>query len=959
MGNKHVGRDRGERRPFVAHAVRVLAIPIVLFWVGVAVLLSVLVPKLDGVTKQHAGPMVPLDAPSQRAMLHIGEKFQESTSTSLAYILLETEGRILGDADHKYYDELIRLLDADKQHVQFIMNMWGKPITAAGSQSPDNKAAYVMLRLVGDIGEAAANESTIALRKTVQDTLQRTPPPPGLRVYVSGAAPLSADLLDAGDKSMKRVLLFTIAVIIIMLVLVYRSIACVVLILLTVAFEFTVSNGIVSFFVVHNIIGISTFATSMVESLIIAAGTDYGIFLLGRYHEARNAGEDRDRAFYTTFHGVSHVILGSGLTIAGACLCLGFARLGYFNTMGPACAIAMLVTVAAALTLGPALLAIASKFGLLDPKQAGQSRGWRRVGTIVVRWPKPVLVASSAAVLVGAVFLPSYRVSYNERAFQPVNTPANAGFMASDRHFAGGKLNSEMLLIESDHDMRNPADFISLDHVAKTIFHSPGIAQVQGITRPEGRPMERASIANILAGQGSSSGQQLPFTENQVADLDNQVAVMDHTISIMQTVIGLMDQMTQLTHEMVGTMEEMKALADQVEVNISAVDDFLRPIKNYYYWEPHCADIPICWMGRSMFESMDSIDGMTALTAEALASMQVMDQLLPRMLAQTRMALSDMTIMRGMMVKSRGTQALNTYTAADDANDMIDIGQDFDDSRNDDLFYAPKYIFSNTDFQVALRFLVSPDGTAARFIINHDGEALSPEGVAHVNAIEKAAYEGLKGTSLAGAKIYLGGSASNYRDIEQYVKSDLLIAAIASFTLIFVIMLIITRSLIAACTIIGTVAFSFSGAFGLGILIWQHIIGLNLHWMVLPLTFILLVAVGSDYNLLLIARMKEELQGGIQTGIIRSVGSTGGVVTAAGLVFAFTMLSMVPNDLRAISQVGSIICVGLLLDTLIVRSFIVPAIARILGPWFWWPRVVRWRPAHASGTVLTSAPKGT
>lgn len=87
------------------------------------------------------------------------------------------------------------------------MNMWGKPITAAGSQSPDNKAAYVMLRLVGDIGEAAANESTIALRKTVQDTLQRTPPPPGLRVYVSGAAPLSADLLDAGDKSMKRVLL--------------------------------------------------------------------------------------------------------------------------------------------------------------------------------------------------------------------------------------------------------------------------------------------------------------------------------------------------------------------------------------------------------------------------------------------------------------------------------------------------------------------------------------------------------------------------------------------------------------------------------------------------------------------------------------------------------------------------------------------------------------------------------
>jgi putative drug exporter of the RND superfamily len=82
----------------------------------------------------------------------------------------------------------------------------------------------------------------------------------------------------------------------------------------------------------------------------------------------------------------------------------------------------------------------------------------------------------------------------------------------------------------------------------------------------------------------------------------------------------------------------------------------------------------------------------------------------------------------------------------------------------------------------------------------------------------------------------------------------------------------------------------------------------------------------------------------LHTGLLRALGSTGGVVTSAGLVFAFTMLAMLTSDLKTIAQVGSTVCIGLLLDTLIVRSFIVPSLIRLLGPWFWWPTLVRSRP---------------
>jgi RND superfamily putative drug exporter len=107
----------------------------------------------------------------------------------------------------------------------------------------------------------------------------------------------------------------------------------------------------------------------------------------------------------------------------------------------------------------------------------------------------------------------------------------------------------------------------------------------------------------------------------------------------------------------------------------------------------------------------------------------------------------------------------------------------------------------------------------------------------------------------------------------------------------------------------------------------------------------ILLAVGSDYNLLLVSRLKEELAAGINTGIIRAMGGTGRVVTAAGLVFAFTMASMAVSDLRIIGQIGTTIGLGLLFDTLIVRAFMTPAIAVLLGRWFWWPQVVRQRPA--------------
>ncbi|MCW2551199.1 MAG: hypothetical protein JWR78_980 [Mycobacterium sp.] len=273
------------------------------------------------------------------------------------------------------------------------------------------------------------------------------------------------------------------------------------------------------------------------------------------------------------------------------------------------------------------------------------------------------------------------------------------------------------------------------------------------------------------------------------------------------------------------------------------------------------------------------------------------------------------------------------------------MGQAFDASHNDDSFYMPPDVFDNPDFKRGLKMFLSSDGHAARFIISHEGDPATPEGISHVEPIRNAAKEAIKGTPLEGSKIYLAGTAAVYKDMRDGSKYDLMIAGIAAASLILIIMLIITRSLVAAVTIVGTVLISLGASFGLSVLVWQDIIGFKLHWMVLAMSIILMLAVGSDYNLLLVSRFKEEIAAGLKTGIIRSMAGTGAVVTSAGLVFAATMASFIFSDLKVVGQVGTTIGLGLLFDTLIVRSFMMPSIAALLGRWFWWPQRVRTRPA--------------
>ena len=968
-----------ETRTRIPRTIRALAVPIILVWVAYTAAVNLLVPQVEKVGMANAVSMSPQDAPAVIAAKRMGQKFGESSSDSIAMVVLIGD-QPLGEAAHRYYATLVDKFKADTKHVEHVHDFWGDMITAAGVQSSDGKAAYVQLNLAGDQGSTEGNHSVDAVRKIIDDT----PPPAGLKAYVTGPAPLTTDSLEASDRGMIKMTVVTMIVITIMLALVYRSLSTVLLILAIVGVEMGAARGSVAVVGHLGLMDFSTFSVPLMTALSIAAGTDYAIFLIGRYHEARQNGEDPESAYYTAFHGVGHVILGSGLTIAGAMLTLRLTRLSYFNSLAYPSALALIIVVAAAMTVAPAILVVGSRFGLLDPKRMMKTKGWRKVGTATVRWPKPILAAATSIVLLGLLAMIGYKTSYDDRRYIPADVPANVGYTAAEKHFSTARLNPDIMTIQSDHDMRNPTDMIVLDRIAKALFRIEGIAMVQSITRPLGSPIAHSSIPYQVSMASVPITQNLQFLSERVGDISKMSddmggmiasmtqmqALMVKFSEAMHTTVGSANGMVDSAHRSVADMNTMKVTLDQMRDHIADFDDAVHGIRNYFYWDEHCFNIPACWGVRSAFDAMDGVntfsDNMASLQTDMSAMVDGMDKmvngmgdidaLVPRMVEQFPPIIATATAMQstlqtihssfdGLIVQMQ--QMTDTATA---------MGEAFDASKSDDYFYLPPEVFANPDFQKGLKLFLSPDGKAARFIITHDVNPASEEGISVVDDQLTAAHEAVKGTNLAGADIYLTGTAATYRDVQAGAKYDTMIAAFAALTLIFIVMLIITRALVASMVIVGTVVISLGAAFGISVFIFERLVGIELNWIVLAFAVIILMAVGSDYNLLLVSRFKEEIGAGINTGIIRSMGSTGTVVTAAGLVFAFTMGSMISGDLLNVGQGGMTIGIGLLLDTLIVRSLMTPSIAAILGPWFWWPLKVRQRPAYSERMQALSTP---
>ena len=454
------------------------------------------------------------------------------------------------------------------------------------------------------------------------------------------------------------------------------------------------SRGVIAVLGYHNVFGLTTFATNILTMLAIAAGTDYGIFLIGRYQEALRAGEDRNTAYYTTFRGAPR---GLGF---GSDYCRGHVLPQFYPTCptskpwgprrhrhgrrGCGCAHPR---------AGRACRG--GRFGLLRPKDVARGRLWRRVGTAVVRWPAPFLPPVPWPSLSGVLALPGFKPGYNDRYYLP-NDPGQYRICGRGPTFLPGQMNPDTLMVEADHDMRNPADMLVLDRVAKNVQRTVGVARYRASPGPWVFRFNTVRYRFKSARKARTDQQTCHFQKDRERPTCGTMPASRENDRNFEADDALRRLVAAATHDGPQTFTKRWPRSMSCEIRSLTLMTFSGRFVTTFTGKALLRHSH-CWAIRSLLDAFDGIDKLTDQFVKP--AQDLINSIVPAATGGVDAAPDRQPGDRS------GADVVELYTTSPS---IADRGVDaitrppwdkaFDTAKNDDFFYLPPEAFDNPDF---------------------------------------------------------------------------------------------------------------------------------------------------------------------------------------------------------------------------------------------------------------------
>lgn len=492
-------------------------------WVLAAVAIVFFAPSLGDVRTQDQADFLPDSYESVKALQAGEQSFGQGIEASATIVVKRADGAKLSAADQQKVAELTqRLQAADIDRVTGV-------VTGPQAVSPNQLVQLVTVGLTGAQEDPELYDAVSEIRDTSAEVLADT----GLSETVTGDVAMNVDNQDAFDNAVVIVGVATIALIIGLLLLIYRSPVAALLPIVTVGIVSAISPGLISLVAKACDLQVDPSLEIILTIVLYGVGTDYILFLLFRYRERLRAGEAPKQALVSAVRRVGEVIASAAAAIVIAFMALLLAVFGAFTSLGPALAIAVATMAVAALTLVPAVVS------LVGPKVFWPSKSWQRaprgtvfqwLGRSVARRPAVVALISGGLMIALAAGSFGMKTDFDLTAQLPDDTESSQGFRDLQTGFPAGALNPTTVYLRSDTGERlDPAE---VERFAATLNDVPGVGSI--MPGPDGKPAVlsqdgTAAKVDLLLNDSPYSNEALDVAGDTLRDVAHQAAPTDST----------------------------------------------------------------------------------------------------------------------------------------------------------------------------------------------------------------------------------------------------------------------------------------------------------------------------------------------------------------------------------------------------------------------------------------------
>jgi RND superfamily putative drug exporter len=890
---------------------------VVASWLLAALAIGWLSPNLTKLAAEGQAKMLASSSESRRAAAILKQSWPGQAYESMVVAVVHRPAGLTG-ADRQFAARLAERLERSDRprEVLRVLGPGSQPEIAQRLTSRDGTVMLVAVPLATSFVAPVTHDAVSWIeRQSAEGGLSV---PPGLELHWSGDAVIGRDYMANVQTSLDRAAVATIVLLMIVLLAVYRSFWLALVPLATIGASLVIARGLLAWMMLAGW-ELSPLVELFLIAILFGTGTDFCLFLSWRYAEHLNPYNPVGSMRATLARSFTALVTSAGTIIIGLLL-MGTTRFKLFSSTGPSVALGLSLALVATLTLTPALLVLLARF---HPRSfeglASSSRAfWDRLGRGAMARP----LRSWLFTLLG--MLPLAILGLQTEFIQDLMTELPSGASsAKDFRLVASKFDPGMLapltvVLEADTDFRKSEGLALIDDVSRFLAHQRLLPEVRSATQPLGspQPFSRARLSSRLSEVNTGFHQLAEGAAQLHKGLTEGAAKLRAAIWL--------EERTGLA--LTGTPAEQAAPKSDPAVaraaSKAAINSGLRQATALLRWAPGTSG---AWNLPAFNRALEGMGNAPASGPQAESKAQATAARGPES-DKPKAEKPQETLLREL-----GRAALGAAQIADGAvranREVSAILTDPVGRRSlDHLLINDETVHAHPDLLKSFAAYITADGHRAKIDLTQADRIFSHAAMDQVLTLRRrlndylGEYQGIRVTAR------VAGNNAESADIRALTYRDQVQSWFIVPIGVFLVLMVALRDPLACINLVATMVLTYAFALGATHLVFVSLLGAEgLDWKVPYFLFVLLVAVGVDYNVFLMSRLQEESQRrGLRDGIVRAIGHTGGLISSAALITASSFASFLFSPLGSLRQLGFALVVGILIDAVLVRPLLVP-----------------------------------